>query len=114
MLSREKRLVKNRDFERVYQKGRRVSADSFNLTYLPNRIAMTRVGIVVGKKFSKKAVERNKAKRIFREALKEAYNDLKPGIDVVIFVKNINNQAPKLENVKLELKKAFEKAGILK
>ena len=114
MLSREKRLVKNRDFERVYQKGKRVSSDSFNLTFLPNRTAMARVGIVVGKKFSKKAVERNKAKRIFREALKGAYNDLRPGTDMVIFVKNINNQVPKLEVVKAELKKAFGKAGITK
>lgn len=114
MLSREKRLVKNRDFERVYQKGRRVSSGSFNLTYLPNRITMTRVGVVVGKKFSKKAVERNKAKRIFREAIKSSYEVLRPGTDVVVFVKNVNNQVPKLENVKLELKRAFEKVGILK
>lgn len=114
MLSREKRLVKNRDFERVYQKGKRVGAETFNLNFVPNRTSISRIGVVVGKKFSKKAVERNKAKRIFREAVRDIYGNIIPGLDIVIFVKGANNTTVKLEIVKVELKKAIEKGGILK
>ncbi len=113
MLSREKRLVKNRDFERVYQRGKRVGAEAFNLNFAANRLDLSRVGVVVGKKFSKKAVERNKAKRIFREAVKDIYGNIVPGYDVVLFVKKTNTPM-KLETAKAELKKALVKGGLSK
>lgn len=114
MLPREKRLVKGRDFERAYQKGKRVGARQFNINVLPNRQTYTRVGVVVGKKFSKKAVERNRAKRIFREAVKAIYDDIRQGQDIVIFVKNSDSTEPKLEALKTELKKVLGSAGVTK
>lgn len=114
MLSREKRLVKGRDFDRAYQKGKRVSSASFNISFVQNRSQITKIGVVVGKKFSKKATERNRAKRIFREAVRAIYNDICPGFDIVLFVKKTNTQEPKIEVIKTELKKTLEKAGVLK
>ncbi|RJO62250.1 ribonuclease P protein component [candidate division WS5 bacterium] len=114
MLSREKRLTKGRDFDRVYQKGKRLSSESFNLNLSANRSAVTRVGIVVGKKFSKKAVERNRAKRVFREAVKEVYTDIKPGFDMVIFVKGAYSKNLKMETARKEIVELMKKAGVLK
>lgn len=113
MLSKEKRLTKTRDFERIYQKGKRLSSESFNLNYGKNRTEVTRVGIVVGKKFSKKATERNRVKRVFREAINELYKDLKTGMDIVVFVKT-NKSEIKLEKIKKELFESFKKVGFLK
>lgn len=114
MLPREKRLIKERDFARAYQKGKRASSPFFNVSIAPNRTRITRVGVVVGKKFSKKATERNRAKRIFREAVRAVYGDIRSGLDVVIFVKKTNSAEPKQEAIKAELKKALEKAGAAK
>ncbi len=88
MLPKEKRLVKSRDFDRVYQKGKRLHSKSFNLSYYSNRTHVTRIGVVAGKKYSKKAVARNKAKRVIRAVVQDEYGMLKEGLDVVIFVKN--------------------------
>lgn len=114
MLSREKRLTNGRDFNRVYQKGKRLSSESFNLSFFPSRTKITRIGIVVGKKFSKKATERNRAKRIFREAAKEVYADIKPGFDLVLFVKGVYNKNLKMETAKKEIIELMKKAGVLK
>lgn len=114
MLSREKRLVKSRDFDRAYQKGKRVSSMSFNVSFAQNRSQITRIGVVVGKKFSKKATERNHAKRIFREVIRAIYDDIHSGMDIVIFVKKTNSHETKLKDIKTEMKKTLEKVGVLK
>ena len=114
MLPREKRLIKGRDFDRAYQKGKRTKTQHFNINVLPNRQALTRVGVVVGKKISKKAIERNRAKRVFREAVRVIYDNIRPGLDIVIFVKKPNIQKLKPEALKTELKRVLEKAGAIK
>lgn len=114
MLSREKRLVKENDFQRVYQKGRRAHTESYNLNFLPNRGRTTRIGIVVGKKFSKKATERNRAKRVVREVMREAYDKMKPGYDIVIFVKNTNHAEVKIATVRSGLIKLLEKTELMR
>lgn len=114
MLSREKRLTSSRDFDAVYRKGQRAHSRSFNLSYKRNRIGISRIGIVVGKKFSKKAVSRNKAKRVLREAAKSIYPLMLPGFDIVIFLKTNNTEKVVLPEITKEIKRAFERAGILK
>lgn len=114
MLSREKRLVKSRDFDRAYQKGRRASTAHFNISFLQTRTQVTRIGVVVGKKFSKKATERNRAKRLFREALRSVYPDIRQGYDMVIFVKKTDRKELKLEEIEAELRRSLEKAEVLK
>ncbi len=114
MLSREKRLTKSRDFEAVYRKGRRISSASFNLSYRRNRLVASRVGIVVGKKFSGKAILRNKAKRVYREAARSIYPQILPGYDLVIFLKKNGSQKITLEGAIRELEDTFKKEGIIK
>lgn len=114
MLSREKRLVKKRDYDRVYQKGKRVHSEKFNISFLPNRSNLTRVGIVVGKKFSKKAVERNRAKRLCREAVRELGSKIQPGYDVVIFVKKVDLTTTKTSDIRQEIGKLLERGGLLR
>ena len=62
MLKKENRLKKKKDFERIYKKGRGFKGDSLFLKILENKEELTRIGIVVSKKVSKKAVQRNKLK----------------------------------------------------
>jgi ribonuclease P protein component len=60
------RLKQNRDFRRVFSRGRSVASRRLVLYWCPNRIGTFRVGFSISKKVGK-AVERNRLKRILRE-----------------------------------------------
>jgi len=77
-------------------------------------MSVTRIGIVVGKKFSKKAVERNRVKRILREEVRKLYGQLDTGYDIVIFVKKTDSQGGKAGGPKDELEKMLKEARLLK
>lgn len=74
MLPRAERITKNREFTYVYHRKKSV-ANSLLILYVSNpRRNMeipTRVGFVVGKTVSKRAVKRNRAKRLMREAYRQ-------------------------------------------
>lgn len=99
MLPKEKRIRSANDFKKVYQKGTFFYHKFFNINYLPNRTSLTRIGFVVGKKASNKAVVRNEVKRKARESVRRLYDDFPKGYDVVI---NIKKEALKVDQKELE------------
>lgn len=76
----------NRDIQIVKHHGRRVSTALFNLLALKMDEAPSRVGIIVGKRFGN-AVRRNRAKRVFRELVRQLHPDLLPGRGLLVFPK---------------------------
>jgi ribonuclease P protein component len=87
VLPKEKRIRSSRDFKRVYSRGSFFSVGTAAINFLPNRMSISRLGIVVSKKVEQKAVLRNKLKRQFREAASKLYGTLPAGYDVVVTVK---------------------------
>ena len=59
------RLKKNKEIEKVYRCGKRAFSQTITLVYFPAK--ETRFAVCVGKKYGK-SVERNKIKRLLREA----------------------------------------------
>lgn len=57
------RLTGERNFRSVYRHGRRWRGQTLNLSWLPAPVASTRVAVVVSKKVSAHAYERNLVKR---------------------------------------------------
>ncbi|MBW6431861.1 ribonuclease P protein component [Patescibacteria group bacterium] len=110
MLSKEKRIRDTKDFKRVYQKGTFFYHRFFNLSYLKNRGSLTRLGFVIGKKVSNKAVVRNSLKRKFREASRKLYEQAPKGYDVVI---NIKKEALGVKQSELEpeIQRALQRIG---
>lgn len=87
MLFSKNRLRKKNDFERVM---RSKTSKSAATSFLKAKVFFseeenTRIGFVVSKKVSKKAILRNKIKRRLREAARKMIPGLKPGFDVVVF-----------------------------
>lgn len=86
MLEKQLRLVKVKDFKRIFKLGKAYHAKIFRLKVLANGLEINRYGIVISSKVSKKAVERNKLKRQFRQAVKQFDKRLFLGFDLVIIV----------------------------
>lgn len=114
MLPREKRITDNKHFQKIFRKGRRISSPSYIINVLESRSPVSKIGIIVGKKYSKKATERNKAKRIIREAVKELYPTIKNGTDIIISVKGAKTSKPKLVMVTAEIRNLLTRLGVLK
>ncbi len=86
MLKKENRLTSKFEFNLVRKYGTSSSSASFHLTYLRpmNHNGPTKVGFVVSNRFDKRAVMRNRVKRIFRELVRQNFAKIKSGYWVVI------------------------------
>ena len=60
-------LHSSKEFEQLLRGGKRVSLNNFDIIYSNNNFGYPRMGYIVGKKISAKAVVRNRIKRLFRE-----------------------------------------------
>ena len=86
-LKRALRLRKSREFQQVRQQGRRITSRLLALAWMPNDVAQLRIGFVVSKRISKRAVDRNHVKRLLGEALRPSLGDLSAGWDIVFSAK---------------------------
>jgi len=69
-LPKEARLAKRAEFLRVYEHGFRIEGRFMTVFILPNASGLQRVGITATKKAIGKAHDRNRAKRLLREAFR--------------------------------------------
>jgi ribonuclease P protein component len=112
MLPLKNRLKKKKDFENVFTKGMTARSKYFFLRVLENGSPDTRMGFVVSKKVSKKAVERNRIKRLFREAIRLDLAKIKPGYDLVFIVLN-NAKDKEFEEIREEISTTFKKCHLI-
>jgi len=78
------RLSRSAEFERVYRQGRSTANRHLVLYAFPTESSeQPRLGLSVSRKVGG-AVERNRVKRLLREAFTEAEAGLRPGHDIVV------------------------------
>ena len=75
------RLNNPQDFKRCFQNGKRVKNRAFVLYFVENGGLPARFGVNIAKSKIKKAVERNKIKRVAREAFRRKHLE---GLDIVL------------------------------
>jgi ribonuclease P protein component len=113
MLSFKHRLTKGKDFEKTKEKGDLYQGRLFGLVVLRRKDkGPSRFGFVVSTKISKKAVMRNRIKRILREIVGQELDKVNKGFDVLFLVKK-KAAEEKGKDFKKEVINIFRKADLI-
>lgn len=113
IMKKTKMLKKNYEFRKVLSKGKYFSGKYVEAFILENGNNENFLGIAINTKIGK-AVERNRIKRLFREAYNSLENNIKYGqIIVIMWKKRQSTENATYINIKDDLKKIFDKAKIL-
>ncbi|WP_456438112.1 ribonuclease P protein component [Desulfurobacterium sp.] len=110
--SSEERIRKSRDFKYVFESGKSLGGSTMALYFILKESGKPRAGFIASKRFSKRAVDRNRAKRLMREVFRLNKHRLLP-CDIVFIAKKGMNGASYRE-VEEDFLKLASKAGILK
>lgn len=105
-------LKENRDFRRIYNRGKSYVSPALVTYVMKNRLQVVRIGITASKKTGK-AVQRNRSRRIITAALREIYPQIKDGYDF-IFVARGKTPYLKSTDIMRCMKKQLKQAGVLK
>ena len=87
MITRENYLRSKKDFNNVFKKGKTIAGKLVFLKITKNNLDINRFAFIISSKISKKAVIRNKIRRRLREIIRNDFNNIKTGFDIIIIVK---------------------------
>ena len=105
------RLKKSWEFQRVYTKGRKYWDHYFVIYVCRTQLLQARLGITVSKKVGK-SVQRNRTKRLIREAFRELKPRLLPKYDIVVVGRKAACHLS-AQHVEVSLRKLFTRASVL-
>ncbi len=80
-------LKLNGDFRRLYNRGKAVTNPALVMYYSKNRAGNCRIGITTGKKIGN-AVERNRSRRIIKEAFRSVVKSIDGNYDFVFVARS--------------------------
>jgi len=112
-LSKTERLGKASLFREAFAQRRSYVGRLMVLWIRKGEEASFRLGVVTSKKVSKRAVDRNLARRRVREAFRQHRDDFTGTVDVVVIGRH-NILAATQADVEAELLRLMGKAGLLK
>lgn len=94
--NRHFRLTRKQDFQHVFAKPEKVTRKHMLALYRTNSLPHARLGIIIAKHLAKRAVDRNRIRRLVRESFR-CHKDNLAGLDIVLMVRAgwqiLDNQA---------------------
>lgn len=110
-MKRAYRLRQPDHFYRVRREGRSWDTPLVTLNAATSRRRTSRCGFVVGKRIGG-AVERNRAKRRMREAVRLVYDHIAPGWDLVFVIRSPAVTTVAFEQLRGTVEQLLKRAGI--
>ena len=104
-------ICENRDFRRIYARGRSFVTPVLVVYVMKNRDRGLRVGITTSKKTGN-AVKRSRSRRVIREAVRALAPRIRDGYDLVLVARG-KTPFVKSTQVQEALEQQLEKAGLL-
>lgn len=113
MLKKEHRLSSNFEFNITRKYGEYIECKYCHVYVLcpKNYAGPTKIGIVISNKFDKRAVKRNRAKRLYREVVQKALPGIKNDLWIVIHPK-FNVLTKTYEEISSDLDKVIQKISV--
>lgn len=105
-------LKENRDFQRLYKRGKSFVSPELVTYIIKNKKDNLRYGITTGKKIGN-AVMRSRSRRVIRAAFSQISPKLKYGYDIV-FVARGKTPYVKSQQIKMAMDIHFKQAGLFK
>jgi len=103
------KLIKTDEFSSVFNFRKRISARFLAVHYQPNDIGHARLGLVVGKKVARRAVDRNYMRRVLREFFRIKQHEISH-VDLVVRVQKKFEKEDFLQ-IKQEFESLIEKVN---
>ena len=116
MLPQTQRIQKNKDFEKVFKKGKSVFTKNLSFRFLPNNNAdqlSVRFGFIISNKVNKLAVRRNAIKRQLRQICQVLIPEIKQSCDIVIMVKQDFPYPYDQKEIEQQVREGLMKARVL-
>ena len=104
-------LTKNREFQKVYRRGK-YAATAFLVIYsINNNSDISKFGITTSRKVGN-SVKRNRMRRLIKENLRQLYDRIVKGFDIVIVARKAETCA-NMEIIGKELRYLLHRLGLL-
>lgn len=110
-MKKTKSIKLNKDFKRLYYRGKSVVKGNVVVYVMKNRTESNHLGLTCGKSIGK-AVKRNRVKRLIKEAYRLLEDRLLGGYDIVLVARTKCLGSKQIYVLK-DLESAFDTLGIL-
>lgn len=111
MIARHRRISDPRDFESVRSTGDNYSNQLLVMIVLPNESNHNRHGFAVGRRIGK-AVQRNRVKRVMREAIRHLDDEIRCCHDIVWIARNRVSTATNPAEIEQSARDLVARAGL--
>jgi len=117
MLPKQNRLYLKTEFGRIQKRGRIIQGKLFSLLFLNQRLLtitqQPRFAFIVSKKIDKRAIKRNRVKRLLSEAVRLFLPQIRQGVEGVFLAKK-EILGKEFAEIKNETEGIFKKANLFK
>jgi ribonuclease P protein component len=106
-------LRDQRDFKRLYSKGKSAHSKYVVLIYIRNGLSYNRHAFLASKKKVGNSVKRNRARRLMKESFRGFRGEVRQGYDILFIARNTIDGV-KCAEVWQAMKNTLNKSGLLK
>ncbi|MCF7845847.1 MAG: ribonuclease P protein component [Candidatus Peribacteraceae bacterium] len=89
MFTNKFRLRKKEEVDLVFRSGKTVAIPGLAFRFLKNSLAHPRIAVIVGKKLSPRAVDRNRIRRRLREIARNHLEQIPSDIDLLVIARDL-------------------------